>query len=272
MRNADLISVLMGTRAGGAQLDEVRRAVRSILDQEEVSLELLVCVTGADDEVRGWLAEQGRRDGRLRLVDSPGAALLGQKLNACLDRAEGGWIARMDDDDYSYPDRLRTQLAFLKAHGDCALVGCWVRETGLSGTQVRRLPEYPTAADFRMTQPFIHPALFFRREALDSAGGYSASRWQDHCEDYDLLLRMYRDGRRGANVQRVLLDYSIVRSQERRRPYRYYVNEAVTRHARFSQLGRLPAWAPYVVKPLVVGAMPRGLVRQLKLLKRKREP
>jgi len=265
----DLISVLMGTRADAAQLEALKRAVSSVLNQEKVEVELLICAAGADTTVQDWLWTVSDCEKRVRIVERAKAMLLGEKINACLNCANGRWIARMDDDDYSYPLRLNRQLAFLSDIHNCYYVGSWVREVGLYGARIRKLPQFPTLNDFRMTQPFVHPTLFFKREVLERVGGYSESRWQDHCDDYDLLLRLYQQGITGANIQEVLMDYSVARSLEQRRPYRFFVNEAVTRAARFSALKKLPAWTFYVVKPLVVGLIPRRTLYWLKTNQRK---
>ena len=54
-----------------------------------------------------------------------------------------------------------------------------------------------------MTQPYIHPSLLFRRAPLEQVGGYSEDRFAVLCEDYDLLLRLYAKGFRGANLPNV---------------------------------------------------------------------
>ena len=69
----------------------------------------------------------------------------------------------------------------------------------------RILPEYPTVHDFLFVQPYLHPALLFRKEPLRVIGGYCTDRRCDGCEDYDLLLRLYQAGYVGSNLQEPLL-------------------------------------------------------------------
>lgn len=112
--------------------------------------------------------------------------------------------------------------------------------------------------------PYIHPSLLFRREALEIANGYSEKKYCLLCEDYDLLLRLYSLGMRGANLQEILLDYSMTGVEQKRRKYRYRINEVIVRFLRFRDLGMLPNALPYVAKPIVVGLFPVSLINYLR--------
>ena len=260
-----VISVIMGTLYRREDTALLRRAVDSILTQSFGDLELLVCDDGSSAEAAALLDGAAQRDPRVRLIRPGGVYPLPHKLNACLRAARGAYIARMDDDDLSRPDRLEKQLAYLRAHPDIAFAGCNVEL--LRGGQPAgqwRFPEFPGVEDFFMRQPYVHPALLFRREALEAVGGYSEDKRQLLCEDYDLLLRLYEKGLRGANLQDCLLDYTLPETARGSRRMRHRWNEAVTRYQRFRALGKLPGALPYVVKPLAVGLLPEGILRQIK--------
>ena len=115
-----------------------------------------------------------------------------------------------------------------------------------------------------MTQPYIHPTLMFRKEALDAVGGYSENKRQVLCEDYDLLLRLYVKGYRGMNLQEDLLEYTLPSTAKGNRKMCHRWNEAVTRWSRFRELGVLPRALPYVLKPLAVGLVPEFLLKGVK--------
>lgn len=205
-----VISVIMGTLYRREDIALLQRAVDSILAQRFSDWELLICDDGSSPAARFFLEEAERRDGRIRLIRRGDLLVLPAKLNACLRAAEGTYIARMDDDDFSHPDRLTKQLAFLQAHPDTAFVGCSVGLVqGGRPTGTRTFPAAPAVGDFYMTQPYVHPALLFRRACLDTVGGYSEDPRCILCEDYDLLLRLYEAGFTGANLQEILFDYTI---------------------------------------------------------------
>jgi glycosyltransferase involved in cell wall biosynthesis len=97
-------------------------ALRSILQQSHQDWELLLCDDGSTD---GSLELARSLDDPRVVVWSDGRTKgLAGRLNECIDRARGAYIARMDADDISYPDRIRLQLEFLEQHPEIDVVGC----------------------------------------------------------------------------------------------------------------------------------------------------
>lgn len=260
-----LISVLMGVYCRGKEVALLRRSIQSILDQSNPDFEFLICDDGSAEEavkLIDWFAE---KDQRIHLIRPGGKFALAEKLNACLEQAQGRLIARMDDDDYAHPDRFEKQAACLRSHPDIGFLGSnisiWNGDM-LAGERV--FPEYPQVKDFLFRQPFIHPSMMFRKEVLLEVNGYSEEPHCLLCEDYDLLLRLYAKGYQGMNQQEVLLDYTVLETVRSRRKMRHRWNEAVVRYERFQELGLLPAKLLYVVKPLMVGMVPTPLLRRIK--------
>lgn len=261
----DLISVAMGVRYCRAELDLLKRAIDSILAQSYENIELLICESGSTDEAKACLAKYERRDSRVQLIDGLGAETLAEKLNRCIAAAKGEYIARMDDDDYSLPERMQKQLGYLQENTEISFAGCsvaLVREGKPAGYRI--FPEYPTVSDFMTVQPFIHPSLIFRRKALESVGGYCEEKWCVGCEDYELLLRLYEHGCIGANMREELLQYTLPPSGVHTRSMGMRFNEARTRFKRYKSLGLLPNKLPNVVKPMAVGLIPPRILESLK--------
>jgi len=259
------ISVLMGVYYRREDTALLRRSVESILSQSLNDFEFLICDDGSIDPAKLLLEDYARRDRRIRLI-RPGDKLdLASKLNACLRQAGGVYIARMDDDDYSHPERFKKELDVLEKKPEVAFVGCNVRlcVDGKSAGE-RVLPAEPGIRDFYFVQPYIHPSLMFRREVLEAVGGYSEDPRQRLCEDYDLLLRLCARGFRGENIQETLLDYSIPASAKGNRNMIHRWNETVTRYARFRELGVFPGALAYVIKPLAVGLIPERILKRMK--------
>lgn len=260
-----LISVLMGVYYHKADLAPLERSVRSILTQTYRNFELLICDGGSSLEATQLLDLLAAEDKRIRLIREEIPADLAHKLNACLRYARGELVARMDDDDFSYPERFARQIECLEGHPHISFVGCNVGlrlEGRLTGK--RLFPQFPNVKDFYMTQPFIHPTLMFRSDVLRYVGGYSEDTHCVLCEDYDLLLRLYAVGFCGANIQEVLFDYTIPASAHGSRRMCHRWNETMTRWRRFRELGVLPEAVPYVLKPLVVGMIPARLLEKIK--------
>ena len=263
--DAPLISVLMGTFYRREELSPLNHSVSSILQQTYKNFEYLICDDGSTPAAKRVLEKYAAADMRIKLV-RPGSALtLSEKLNVCLQVSMGSLIARMDDDDVSHPNRFSKQIAFLQQNPQIAYVGCNAALV-CAGKMVgyRQLPQYPLAQDFYMTQPFIHPTLIFKRSALLSVNGYSERSEAILCEDYDLLLRLYKQGHFDANLQEYLFDYSVPDTARGNRKMAYRWNETLTRYARFRDLGLLPAAFPYVIKPLAVGVLPESILKRIK--------
>lgn len=257
------ISVLLGTYYQRQDTTMLEQSVNSILSQSFSDFELLICDDGSSEEACALLEHFARLDKRVRLIRNGNLFTLPQKLNACLRASRGAWIARMDDDDISAPTRFACQLVYLQRHPEIAFVGCNAAlRCGGQPAGKRVLPAFPTVQDFYMTQPFLHPTLLFRRQVLLAAGGYSEDRWCVLCEDYDLLLRLYAVGCRGANLQQELFTYSIPADGRGNRRMCHRINEMVTRYRRFRELGCLPLALPFVVKPVIVGLIPTVCLRK----------
>ena len=252
----------MGVHNGERTLE---RAIGSVLRQTVGDFEFIICDDGSTDGTWELLQRYARTDQRVIPLRNQRNMGLAGTLNVCLQKAQGDFIARMDDDDFSHPDRFEKQLRALEEHPEIAFAGsnACLRRCGLDAG-VRILPAFPEPKDFYFVQPFIHPALLFRREALEAIGGYSEDSRQLLCEDYDLLLRLYAKQLRGMNVQECLLDYTISDTARGNRKMIHRWNEAVTRYDRFRDLGLLPGALPYVVKPILTGLLPEAILRRLK--------
>ncbi len=256
------VSVIMGVRNGGKGLAS---AIDSILVQTIQSLEFIICDDGSTDNTRQQIARYAADDGRILMICHDMNQGLAPTLNHCLHMARGRYIARMDADDLSHPQRLERQITYLENHPQIAFVGCLAllrRNGAIVGK--RSFPEYPIVRDFYINQPFLHPTLVFRREALEAVAGYSENKHCILCEDYDLLLRLYTEGYLGANIQETLFTYTLPITAKGNRKIRHRWNEVVTRWQRFQELGLLPWVLPWVIKPLVVGLLPEGILSAVK--------
>lgn len=260
----ELVSVIMGVCYRSNNTENLQRSILSILNQSYSHIEFLICENGSYTPARELIEKYAQKDPRIRLINGNGANSLTAKLNRCIYHARGNWIARMDDDDYSYPNRLEKQIFFLKENPSVSVVGCWVIETSNSGKYLRKLPLYPDVNDFKIRFPFVHPSLLFRKNAVLDVGLYSEKRAQVGCDDYELLMRMYEYGYKGANIPAVYLEYSIAASQLQKRPYYLFINEFLTRLECFTRLGLMPRWTIWAIKPLITGLIPRRFLYYIK--------
>jgi len=131
-------------------------------------------------------------------------------LNYGLNLVDTPYVARMDSDDISHPNRFEYQIKFLEDNESYAVVGSKVRLIDDSGEILKKgfkffenNLEIKSALRYRM--PLCHPALMFRSNALFSVKGYM---YGNTAEDHELFLRMSRDKNlKFKNLNNVLFSY-----------------------------------------------------------------
>lgn len=201
------ISVVLPVRNGEPHLTE---AVMSILNQRFSDLELITVDDHSTDRTREILEEFRSTDCRVKVVSSHGTGFVDAVMTG-IDASCGEWIARMDADDRSHPERLEQQLAFLSSEPDVSLLGTAADVIDESGTVVSRI-RYPLTDEvirlaLRRHTTFAHGSVIVRRSAMEAVGAYR-SDWFP-VEDYDLWTRLLAAGFRAANLDRPLYEYRL---------------------------------------------------------------
>lgn len=191
----------------------VLEAVSSMLSQTFSDFELLVIDDGSTDSTRKLL--ESVNDPRFRLVSNEGNIGLIGTLNRGLDMAMGRYIARMDADDISAPERLEKQIIYLDAHPDVHVLGSMVNLINEQGKVFGAISGYPTDPEeihrYLLRECcLLHPSVIFRKDTVKAAGGYSVNA--RHAEDYDLWLRL-SDQHKIANLPDKLVSYRMHRNQ-----------------------------------------------------------
>ena len=180
-------------------------AVRSVLSQTSADFELLLCDDGSEDQ--GLSIARSFNDPRVICWSDGRRLRLAARLNECIDRARGLYLARMDADDVAYPDRLARQLEFLLSHADVDLCSAGAMVFGKYGRPLWRFNPTPEHEGI-IRHPFRgfplwHPlwmghTAWFRRWRYDESALLA--------QDQELLLRSYRLSC-FANLPQVLLGY-----------------------------------------------------------------
>lgn len=240
------------------------KSMKSILRQTFSDFEFLICDDGSSDGTWDLLKSFAEKDNRIKLLRNDKNLGLAASLNRCLKASKGRYIARHDCDDYSDPRRFEKQLAFFEAHGDISVLGSGVSlfdENGVWGKE--DFPRFVKNEDFLFTSPYKHGSVMFRREVLLKAGGYRVAKETYRTEDYDLFMRL-QTFCKGANLRERLYYFCEDKNAQKRRKYRYRIDEARIRYKGFKSLRLLPKGLPYVVKPLIVGLIPRKLLNSMK--------
>jgi glycosyltransferase involved in cell wall biosynthesis len=192
-----LLSVLNGAKF-------VADAVQSILAQSYSDFEFIIVDDGSTDRTLTIL--QSFADPRIQIIRNEANIGLARSLNKALDFARGEFIARIDADDFSPPERFAKQLQFLLDHPQIDVVGSDMVEVDEHGVRIREKKFPRTPEEVRRTMfvhnPLAHSAVMMRASVLKKVGGYDPNF--HHTEDYDLWLRIAKTGEI-ANIPQPLL-------------------------------------------------------------------
>ncbi len=181
------VTVLMSVYNGEQFL---REAVDSILSQKFEDFEFLIINDGSNDGTKEIL--ESYRDPRIRLIENDKNIGLTKSLNKGINMSNGQYIARMDADDVSIPDRFEKQVNFLNENNEVGLVGTYylmINEKGNVLHEVRPLTDRRELKEKLLTtNQFGHGTVMFRRECLGKSGLYREEFKSS--QDYDLWLRI----------------------------------------------------------------------------------
>lgn len=192
----ELISILLPVHNGAAH---IRHTLQSVLEQTYTAWELIVVNDASSDGTADIV--NAFQDERIVLITNPKNEHICHSLNTALAAAKGRWIARIDADDFWYPDKLRLQMEYLKAHPDCGACFTYVdvvdeRDRVLNENEswfvnhfrVENQPSPVLWQHLLLTQGcrLCHPSALIRREAMGA--GYDLALVQ--VQDYELWLRI----------------------------------------------------------------------------------
>ncbi len=213
MSDTPLVTVLMTVYNGLPYLPE---AIDSILNQTFTDFEFLIIDDGGTDDSGVCIAAY--QDKRIRLEKNEQNIGQVASLNKGLSLAKGRYIARMDQDDISLPDRLRQQVDFLEQHSEVAVVGTWGYKINSQGDKVglwrKQIDDYGHFIGYLTWghNPLWHPAVMFRREIVLQVGGYDPS--VAPVEDYKLWTQLAIHRYMAKNVPENLFLYRVHNTQQ----------------------------------------------------------
>ncbi len=193
----------------------VKLSLDSILNQTyKGNIKLFIGVDGpVDEDLRTCLKVYEKKENVLVqwYIENRGLAIvLNDLLEICF--AEGyEYIARMDADDISMPERFEKQMSYLMAHPDIDVVGGSIEEIDENSKSRGKKIIYPSGPKecykfFSRRNPHAHPAVLFRKSFFDKAGCKYRPDYRQN-QDTMLWLDGMKKGTKHANVQDVVLRF-----------------------------------------------------------------
>lgn len=167
------ISVVMSVFNGGLYLQE---SIKSILYQTFEDFEFIIINDGSSDNSFDII--KSYRDNRIILVNNENNNGLSAALNRGILAANGNFIARMDADDISYPERLKRQLGFLQMNPDCVAVGSNVDVIDQDGKHLftsNLATDWVEIKKMLPETPFYHSSTMYRKDIALKCGLYDVN-------------------------------------------------------------------------------------------------
>ena len=185
-----LVTVAMPIYNAGKYL---RPAVLSIMQQTLTDWELYIIDDGSTDNALSYIADV--QDSRIIIIKDGQNKGLAARLNEVINLAKGRYFARMDQDDFSYPERLSKQVDALEENLDLDLLATRAIKISMEGEPLGYLPSLLSHAEitaepwrgFYMPHPtWMGRLQWFKKNHYAEPAPYL-------CEDQELLLRTFEE-------------------------------------------------------------------------------
>ncbi len=214
------VSVIMSTYNSRKIIE---RSVNSILNQSFKNLEILIIDDGSKDETWNTIYEYSNEYKNVKVFRNKQNIGLTKSLNILAKQATGDFIARQDDDDFSYPNRIQEQLDCIEKYN---LDFCTSRATRNNSSKlIPGISFYiPKKLVLRYKNPFIHGSLLIKEPVLRNVGYYDERFY--FAQDYKLMKTLINNGYKFKIVNEALYDLNMINniSSNFYEKQRYYAN------------------------------------------------
>jgi glycosyltransferase involved in cell wall biosynthesis len=202
------ITVLMPVYNAEAYLEE---AINSILSQTFRDFEFLIIDDCSKDNSVKII--ESYQDSRIRLVKNEGNLGVAATLNKGVELASCELIARMDADDYSYPERLEKQFNYFRQHPDCVLLYTFSRKISADRSKVaeKKFTSHHLYYNLLFHCPIRHPSVMYKRSVVKEVGMYDKT----FVEDFNLWFRISRKYKLH-HLDEILFEYRVTDSSTSR--------------------------------------------------------
>lgn len=179
----------------------ISKSIESILSQSYEDIELLICDDGSIDDTYKTIEEYSKADKRISIFKNEKNIGLTKSLNFLINKSDGEFIARQDDDDISLEQRIEKQI---KVINDLNLDFVTSRAKIL-GTD-KLIPgisfNLPVSFVMNFKNPFIHGTLLIKKKILNDVGNYDERFY--YAQDYKLFSDLVAKGYKYTTIKEPL--------------------------------------------------------------------
>jgi len=167
----------------------LQSSMKSILNQTNKEFEFLIIDDGSSDNTEEII--RSFKDSRINYKKIAHSGLA-SALNYGLENSSGGWIARIDADDLSVPDRLKTQIELSFKQPDLDVISSWsiYFKDPHKILFLLKPPESDKGIKkfLNLHNPINHSSVFFNKKKILDQGGYNTN-FKSY-EDFELWFRL----------------------------------------------------------------------------------
>lgn len=197
------VSVIMSEYNTDKSLLE--KTIESILKQTYKNFEFIIIDDCGVNDVKAIVEKYD--DNRIKVYKNQKNSGLVYSLNKAIEISKGKYIARMDTDDYSYPERLEKQVEFLERNQQYDIIGS--KADFYDGKEIwgeSQLFGEIYKDNFINGCPLIHPSVMYKTDAIKNIGGYLNYK---RCEDYATWIEMFCNGSKMYILNENLIRYHL---------------------------------------------------------------
>lgn len=199
------ISVIMSAYNSEKYLAE---AIKSILNQIFRDFEFIIINDKSTDNTLNIIKRYSKKDKRIKIINNPKNMGLTKSLNKGLRIAKGEYIARMDADDISLPERFQIQYDYLEKNRDIFLVGTGAIYIDSNSIRLKKFIPLKESKKIKKRlkkeNALCHPTIMFRNEH----NNFYREKFR-YAQDYDFYLNLLTKDKNINNIEGLLMEYRI---------------------------------------------------------------
>ena len=203
--NTPKISVIMSVYNCFPFLSE---SIKSVLVQPLKDFELIIVDDSSTDKSIEIIRKFMEKDKRIKLIKNKKNIGLTKSLNKGLKIAKGKYIARIDTDDISLPNRFQIQYQFMKENPNIFLTGGTAIIIDENEKEIKKYKPITNEGKLKKIlkkcNAICHSTIMFKNEK----NNFYREKFY-YSQDYDFYLKMLSEGKRLLNIPDVLIKYRI---------------------------------------------------------------
>jgi glycosyltransferase involved in cell wall biosynthesis len=196
--NLPLVSVVIPIYNYGVQFE---KTLSSVFESTYKNVEVIIVNDGSTEKYVDLKLKSLEYHPNIKVITQKNSGPSSARNNGIIN-SKGDFILPLDGDDTIHPDYIQSCVSILKNNKNISPVYCDTLHIG----QIQGVEQRPEWSFDRLIQgPFIVNCSMFHKEAFNQCGGYDETMkgW----EDYDLWIRMAKNGYIGKRIPKTLFSY-----------------------------------------------------------------